>query len=195
MTAQVLATCGLNFGGPLLGPDEYNVRGYWEHQNVKHNVVRPMLKELGGDKIGQPPLPNPDKRLSNFKPEELRNEAYRHLRGANAYKDPKLVLVWPYFSQAFPNSRWILVRRDVNRIVDSILEAPWLNKLKSRGVCLRYVHDFLDRMKDMKQYLIYKEVWPTPDSPWMFRETIEFAGGVWDEERVRSTLNQELWHE
>ena len=44
------------------------------------------------------------------------------------YKCPKLSLTWRFFLDAFPNAKWIIVTRDYESIIDSILRTNFMNQ-------------------------------------------------------------------
>ena len=43
--------------GTTLAGDEYNPKGYFEHAGIREDIVKPMLKVLGGDENGVKMLP------------------------------------------------------------------------------------------------------------------------------------------
>ena len=115
LIAKLLQAHGANLG------DQNRVNVLYENTGVRENVLKPYLKRIGADPIGQS-VPLPDvTRLPKL--EHLREKVLNYILGnePRAYKDAKLCHVWPVFAQAFPEAKWLIVRRDKERIVESCL--------------------------------------------------------------------------
>ena len=49
--------CGA-WGGSLSGPTKYNRKGMFENSEIRNAVVKPYLRRIGCDPMGQDPLPD-----------------------------------------------------------------------------------------------------------------------------------------
>jgi hypothetical protein len=196
MVAGVLHACGLNLGGPLVGPTEWNPRGFFEHRPIRQKVIKPLLRELGCDHRGQGKLPPRGVMVPPARINRPRKQINVRLNGGQGYKDAKLLLLWPIFRRAFPNARWVLVRRDPKEIVDSCIRTPFMKKRQFKAGWIEWVQEHEFRMNDLKESgANVCEIWPDPHEPECFREAVEFCGLRWDQSAVRSRLVPDAWHE
>lgn len=196
MVSGVLSASGLDFGGPLhKKPRPYQPRGFFEHRGVRDLVVKPTLRKLGADPLGQHPLPPRDLSPSDREAVAFGLRVRRELGKAEAYKDAKVILLWPYFRKAFPDALWLLVRRDRKAIARSCLRTPFMRKRSFLAGWLEWAAEHEARMEDLKASgARVLEIWPDAADPGGFRETIEALGLVWDEDKVRGALVPEAWH-
>lgn len=196
MVSGVLAACGLDFGGPLVDKRrKYQPRGFWEHRPVREKVLKPLLRKMGADPRGQDPLPVRGRQPSDREAARLAKRVGRKLGPARAYKDAKILLVWPWFNRAFPDATWILVRRDKKAIVRSCQRAPFMNRLTYVAGWLKWVEHHEACMDDLKASgANVIEVWPDAFDPDVFRPLVEALGLEWNEEAVRKALVPDAWH-
>jgi len=197
MVAGALAASGLNFGAPRYlnlkkGPNQ--PRGFIEHKRVKKVIVKPLLKSMGADPLGQHPLP-PRRVISTVDDGMwVRRTLPGLLDPGRAYKDAKLLLLWPIFRQAFPAAQWIIVRRDRMAIAESCERTSFMRKRQGVGAWLDWVDDHLQRIEDLKgSGVSYCEVWPDPARMEPWRDVVEFAGLAWNEDAVRRALVPGAW--
>jgi len=144
MIAGVINMCGA-FGGKMSGPNHNNQRGMFENARIRNTIVKPYLRRIKVDPMGQYPLPNVDDLMI---PSDLKEEVEQVLlaegykEGPWMYKGAKMCLMWPAWHYAFPNAKWIIVRRNTDDIVRSCLrtgfmrafireENQWMVKAKS----------------------------------------------------------------
>lgn len=195
MVAGVLKSCGLDLGGPLVKGTAYNPRGFFEHRDIRQKVIKPLLRELGCDPRGQRKLPPRGVMVTPARIGSLRKAIDARLNGARAYKDAKLLLLWPIFNRAFPDAQWILVRRDPRAIVASCIRTPFMKGRTYKQGWIDWVQDHEFRMDDLKASgARVVEVWPDPENPESFRPAVEAAGLPWNEQAVRRALVPEAWH-
>jgi hypothetical protein len=124
------------------------------------------------------------------------------------YKGAKMVLVWPLWHYAFPNAKWIIVRRRTGDIINSCLKTSFmraftnLKNQKKVGVeterdgWLWWVRWHEQRFVEMIQEgLNVKVVWPermvTGDYQQLY-EAIEWAGLDWSSE-IYNFIDPKLW--
>ena len=125
MVAQALRSCGLYLGdeSALIGPDENNPAGYWEHRDIVQLNDR-ILARLGGSWESPPahPVSWPDyERLS-----DLRNEARSVLDGEFAgaehwgWKDPRNSLTLPFWLELEPDLLVVMCVRNPLEVAESL---------------------------------------------------------------------------
>ena len=126
--AGILNKCGA-FGGEMIGPNIYNPKGYFENAVIREQVVKSYLGSIGVDRFGQKPLPN----VNNLRAfPELRSVIVRimneqgYVDGDWFYKEAKICLFWPIWKGAFPNAKWLIVRRPDDAIIDSCLRTSFM---------------------------------------------------------------------
>ena len=198
MVAGVLHACGLDLGGPLVKPTQWNPGGFFEHKAIRQKVMKPLLKKLGCDPRGQaklPPRMMPFHDANRLSP-SLRRNVLRRLGSGRGYKDAKILLTWQIWKRAFQGARWVIVRRDPQAIVASCMRTPFMRKRQGTDGWARWVQEHEFRIADLRASGVeYLEIWPNPSDPESFREVVEFAGCEWDAEAVQAFLNPKAWHQ
>ena len=132
MVAGSLAACGV-WTGTTIAPNDANPKGFFEHAVVREQVIKPMLSSMGCDPLGVRVLPTES--MLNQKVPNLQSRIKKIVRddgykGPNKwlYKDAKLTLLWPIFANAFPNARWVIVRREQEQFIDSCLRTSFMKQ-------------------------------------------------------------------
>jgi hypothetical protein len=210
MVAGCVNLCGA-FGGNMSGPNKNNAKGMFENHVIREQIVKPYLQSVGADKMGQFPLPDIEnlKIPLNWKSRVesvIQSQGYED--GSWMYKGAKMVLVWPLWHYAFPNAKWIIVRRRTGDIINSCLKTSFmraftnLKNQKKVGVeterdgWLWWVRWHEQRFVEMIQEgLNVKVVWPermvTGDYQQLY-EAIEWAGLDWSSE-IYNFIDPKLW--
>lgn len=212
MVAGTINMCGA-FGGDMSGPNKNNKKGMFENARIRNQIVKPHLREMGIDPMGQYPLPDvEDMRI----PTSWRKQVERvmldqeYSGGPWFYKGAKMCLVWPIWHYAFPNARWIIVRRRTPDIIKSCMKTSFMRAFtrpenqQAVGAenewdgWLWWVHQHEQRFIEMIQAgLNVKIVWPermvTGDYQQMF-ETIDWCGLTWSND-VYDFISPKLWKE
>jgi hypothetical protein len=136
MVAGVINLCGA-FGGTMSPPNHNNQKGMFENACIRNSLVKPYLRDLGLDPLGQYPIPNPDKipipanwkkRVENI----IIREGYQG--GPWMYKGAKSCLMWPVWNYSFPEAKWIIVRRRTGDIVNSCLKTNFMRAFSNPAV-------------------------------------------------------------
>ncbi len=128
MVAGAINICGA-FGGVMRGPNKNNARGMFENASIVQNIIKPYLRGIDRDPLGQYPLPDvrtlpiPNDLAANVQ-NVLINEG--HTGGPWMYKGAKMCLMWPAWAHAFPDAKWIIVRRCTGDIVQSCLKTNFM---------------------------------------------------------------------
>ena len=210
MIAGAVNMCGA-FGGRMVGPNRYNEKGMFENHRIREEITKPYLRGLGVDPLGQWPLPDV-KRL--VIPNDWRQRVERvfleegYNNGPVMYKGAKSCLFWPVWHYAFPNARWIIVRRHKADIIASCMKTGFMRAFRDRQVQRKvgaaderagwawWVEAHLARFREMQDAgLNIKVVWPERmiqgDYQQLY-ETIEWLGLPWNSD-VLGFVDPKLW--
>lgn len=193
MVCQALHVLGLDFGAPLGGPNPANRHGFMEHLNFRQFVTKRWLRERGADPSGQWPLPARQWEPTPDQVAACRQGVRKVLAGAGAVKDPKILLIWPILHAAFPDARWILVRRDPDQIARSCHRTRFMHCRDTVEGWREWVGLIEERIADCLAGTDAVEVWPDPRDPDSLRVAVEHAGLAWDPVLVESVLHPEAW--
>jgi len=114
-------------GGPA------NPRGFFENWGIRETITKRQLVQLGGDPAGVMELPT----LAST--EQLSVDGMRsaiagsmmmegYTGGPWLYKDCKLTLLWPAWLKAFPEAKWLIIRRKDADIITSCLRTEFMRQ-------------------------------------------------------------------
>jgi len=182
LTTAVLAAHGARLG---------HVNQLNEHTGVREKILKPLLRAAGADPRGQFPLP----RLDDLPTApDLRRDTLAALGLADTYKDAKLCLTWPCWDRAFPDARWIIVRRDTEGIVGSCLRTPFMRAYDTAAGWRAWVQVHEMQFNAIRSAgLNVVEVWPDPADPESFRRAVEHAGLTFDAGAAAGCVDAEKW--
>ena len=202
--------CGA-FGGDMSGPNRNNVKGMFENAAIRNNIVKPYYRSIKVDPLGQYPLPSVDKMKV---PTDWRERVEQvmvdqgYKSGPWMYKGAKMCQHWPVWNYAFPDAKWVIVRRKSADIVNSCNRTAFMrafsNHLKQKAVgaasqdegWLWWVHQHLDRFKEMIEADMRPMiVWPDRMVEGDFgqvKEMIDWLGLTWTDE-VENFIDPKLW--
>jgi len=211
MVAGVVNMCGA-FGGVMSGPTRNNQKGMFENARIRNEIVKPYMRRINVDPLGQYPLPDVDDILipTDWRrrvEEVITNQGYTE--GPWMYKGAKMCLMWPLWHYAFPNARWIIVRRRTGDIVQSCMKTAFMRAFVRKEACkavgakderegwVWWVHQHEERFREMmNEGVNCKVVWPermvTGDYEQLY-ETLEWLGLQWRTE-VLGFIDGKLWH-
>lgn len=197
MIAGVFNMCGA-FGGNMKANGS-NARGMYENIRIRDTIVKPYLLRLNADAEGQFPLPV-DTHIPPTWKHDVENimikEGYKD--GAWMYKDNRLALTWRVWHYAFPNAKWIIVRRRTGDIIQSCVKTGFMKAFKnednrkllnlnSEEECwLWLVHEYEKRFVEMiEEGVNCKVIWPERmvygDYKQLY-ETLDWLGLRWKPE-------------
>lgn len=205
MVAGVLHLCGA-WAGQVTGPTQWNRKGQFENEYIRDRLTKPYLESLGADPMGQDPLPDIGK-LRAEAPyasgawganvhQAMRRQGYpEHTQWM--FKGAKACLIWPLWAAAFPEARWVIVRREDDKIVDSCMRTSFMRKRKTREAWQEWVDEhklrFAEIMAECRE--VY-QFWPgralRDPAPW--KALVSWLGLTWDEEKVTDFLEPKLWN-
>lgn len=210
MVAGAINLCGA-FGGDMSGPNLNNKKGMFENYKIRQELAKPFLRSIGADPLGQYPLPE----LNGLciptdwkrKIEEIM-QAQGYKEGPWFYKGAKSCLYWPVWSFAFPDARWVIVRRKSSDIVKSCLKTSFMRAFSNQGIQKRigvsseadgwlwWVRKHEERFVEMIQAgLNCKVIWPdrmVKGNYEQLYETLEWLGLPWNSE-VLNFIDPKLW--
>lgn len=188
MTAGVLSKLGLDFG-PTIGPGKANPKGFFENENVRSNVTKPLIRRAGGDTSGQVRFPDP----SIGDPEQVRQAFFHRMNGANAYKDAKISLMWEVWSRAFPDSLYVIVRRDPRAIAKSCMNTSFMISRHTVEEWEEWANEYIARFTKLMERVEHIEVWPDGTAD-VFKPVADFAGVEWNQQAVEQFVDPALWN-
>ena len=125
------------------------------------------------------------------------------------YKCAKMCQHWPVWNFAFPDAKYVIVRRKTPDIINSCMRTGFMRAFsrtefqKSVKVMSEYdgwlwwVHYHEDRFREMiEEGLQTQQVWPERmvDGDYSkVQEMIEWLGLEWREDEVRAFIEPKLW--
>lgn len=189
MVAGVISKCGV-WGGEMFGAAAGNETGFFENKHLRERLVKPWLKMMDVDPLGVSPLP-PYPDAEHWGPQVreavekfLEDQGYEGERWF--YKGAKMAYLWPAWAEAFPDAKWVIVRRDKEEIIDSCLRTHFMAQhSQDREFWSQWVDATEMRLEDLKQAVDYIEVWP-PDG---LREMVSELGLEWTDEAEEFVSN------
>lgn len=187
MTAGVLSKLGLDFG-PTIRGSSANRKGFFENDNIRAKLKN-HIERAGGHREGQYGFPDP----AGSHPITLRQDIFGALKGAVAYKDAKICLLAETWVEAFPESLYVFVRRDLDGIAKSCLRTGFMQAHQDIEGWKRWAQYYIDCVERMKPHVEYIEVWPD-GGPDVFKPVAEFAGIQWDRRVVDKFVDANLWN-
>jgi len=201
MTAGIIDHCGA-FGGRLvMGGGRANKKGFFENREIRDNLVKPYMMLCGADPLGQKPLPElnhllPLGNLRSKVEQIMKFQGYRS--GPWYYKGAKLCLVWPTWHKAFPEAKWIVVRRKDDDVIYSCMRTGFMRAYRKPEGWQGWIDHHKKRFDEMREdpSVNMVEVWPTKFVEGDFSEirgVIEGLGLKWNDEAVKDFVSPELW--
>jgi hypothetical protein len=210
LVAGAINICGA-FGGDLAGPNRNNAKGMFENLHIRNSIAKSYLKSVNADPLGQYPLPDIESlpipndwraRIESV----MQEQGYKD--GPWFYKGAKMCLMWPVWHYAFPNAKWIIVRRRTGDIARSCVRTGFMKAfMKSNirekvGVDNEYdgwiwwVRQHEQRFREMIEAgLNVKVVWPERmvqgDYQQLF-ETVDWLRLKWSS-KVLEFIDPKLW--
>lgn len=207
MIAGLINQCGA-FGGSMS-----NKKGLFENDRIRDTIVKPYLERCKVDPSGQYPLLDIGEDNvwipANFRKwveTTMVEEGYKE--GTWMYKDTKMCQMWPIWNYAFPNARWIIVRRRTGDVIQSCVKTGFMSafkdeaKRKAVNVLTEeegwkwWVHQHEKRFVEMvEEGLNCKVIWPERmvhgDYQQLY-ETLDWLGLSWKTE-VLTFIDPLLW--
>lgn len=211
MVAGIINICGA-FGGDMSGPNKNNAKGMFENAQIRNSIVKPFYQSIGVDKLGQYPLPSVENMNipTNWKSRVeavMQREGY--VDGPWFYKGAKACQHWPIWDYAFPEAKWVIVRRRTGDIINSCQRTGFMRAFSKSHVqkavkvnnshdgWLWWVHQHEDRFREMRAAGLDNQIiWPDRMVDGDFsqvQEMIEWLGLEWKEQEVKDFISPKLW--
>ena len=204
MTAGMINICGA-FGGEMFGPNKFNQKGMFENIEIRQNVSKPYLRKIGVDPLGQKPLPN-NRQVFEVSENDVRNlrmraqlimQAQGYIDGPWFYKGAKVCLVWYLWHRAFPDAKWVIVRRDSLDIAKSCMRTRFMRAYSDTPGWLRWIDSHQRRFDEMHAAeLNVQEFWPSTviDGDYAYaQDFIESLGLTWKDSLVKAFVDPTLY--
>lgn len=209
-TAGIFHICGA-WGGKFVSAGFNNQKGFFENAAIRNKICKPFLESIGADPKGQYPLPEINiikdyvvnsqfADIWRYKILGVLNEQkYNPNNSPWFYKGAKMCLMWPIWNAAFPDAKWIIVRRDKEDIISSCLKTGFMSAYKDKQGWEGWVDYHLTRFEEIKKSCknVY-EVYPQEMIEGNFtniKKIIECFNLIWKEKEVIEFITPALWSE
>lgn len=200
LVAGIINICGA-FGGKLASGNHYNPKGMYENREIVDKITKPYLKELGCDPMGQYPLPDVHKMQVK---QDIASQFYHimDLHGWDGetplfYKDAKTCLFWPVWRYAFPNAKWVIVRRQDKDIVNSCLKTGFMRAFNDIEGWQWWVDQHKQRFREMQEAgLDLMQIWPekmVAGDYTQIEQVIQWLGLEWKDQEVKDFIEPKLY--
>ena len=179
--AKIISSCGAFTGRTTEMSENVHIRG----------LLDAYYELIGADKKGQSPLPDTKKLiiLTSWA-QEIKNilSEDQYIDQTWMCKSSRLFQTWPVWHYAFPNAKWIIVRRRTGDVIESCLKTGYMTAYKDKEGWLDWIHTQEKVFVEMIEAgLNCKQVWPermaTGDYQQIF-ETIDWVGLNWNNDIV-----------
>lgn len=212
MVGGTIHLCGA-WKGDTGGPQRHNAKGMFENLALRQKLIKPYLTSINCDKLGQYPLPDTDRLVI---PNDFRQKVLNEIKSQGwnrrkpwMYKCAKMSLVWPLWKHAFPDSKWVIVRRKTPDIIRSCIRTGFMKAysrvaIQHRVGAKNEYEGWLYWVKKHEEKFIEiiqsgvnaKVVWPERmvncDYQQMM-ETVEWLGLEWNAKAVMDFIEPKLW--
>ena len=195
----VINICGA-FGGNMFPGNKYNAKGMFENIHLRESVDKGYLKSIKMDPKGQFPLPDTN---SIPIPSDWRRQVETimlkdgYKDGEWFYKGARSCLFWPVWHYAYPNAKWVIVRRRTADIATSCMNTGFMNHYSEYDGWVKWVNHHEDKFVEMIQAgLNVKQIWPEPlirGDYEQLNEVIEWLGLTWKSKEVIDFIEPKLW--
>ena len=211
MVAGVINLSGA-FGGIMAGPNVNNEKGMFENVRIRQDMTKPFLRTIGADHMGQFPLPT-TKEISV--PITWREQVENIMREEGVgedqpwmLKDAKMCLTWPVWHHAFPDAKWIIVRRKTPDIIHSCINTAFMEAFRLKknldavNAATEYdgwywwIEEYRARFVEMMdEGLNVKQIWPermVSRDYGQTEEMINWLGLEWTDD-IFGFIEPKLW--
>lgn len=161
-TSLVTAAFALSgaWTGYLQPANKFNRKGYYENNHF--NSVMHALLQLSGynDSDDMPPESLPEYRKTDRLHHivETLMLAQGYSGGPWVLKSPKLMFLWKYFEEIYPKSKWVIVRRNLDVVAESLERTPAITiPMRNHDLSLKNIRRIVglyeDRLNSIKSQL------------------------------------------
>lgn len=198
LIAGAISLCGA-FGGNVTGPLPHNQKGQFENDHIRDKIVKPYLKSISCDPLGQNPLPKTDdlkpvQEWNTIIEEVINKEGYE--TGPWYYKGAKMCLLWPIWHAAFPDAKWVIIRRGKYDIASSCLRTSFMrayNDIEGWSYWVEHHERCFNEMKASGMNYIEVSSSDVVLNPNVLRKTTDFLDLDWNNE-IHNFVTPSLWN-
>ena len=186
-------------------PTEYDGRGSFENSEVRSSMLVPLFQGLRVDPRGQTSFVDTPTCV-NHAPDiaetwRRRFEMIVRTQGCGDtplfFASTRTCLVWPIWARAFPNSKWVIVRRADEDIVDSCLRTNYMKAHDSVAGWQQWLDVYKKRFTEIVSAgLDVKQIWAGRMMHGHLKELfdlIDWLNLYWQEQRVTDFIAPILW--
>lgn len=200
----ILHLCGA-WGGEFVAKDKHDSRGIFENAEIRESIVRPFLRGIKADPLGQLPLPDIAvcKELAN----KICNDWHRRVKGILRgqgydgglwfFANSLSCLIWPLWARAFPDAQWIIVRRKDEDIVQSCMKTGFMRAHKKEEDWQGWINVHKERLKEMiGAGLNVWQIWPQrviQGKLGELHDMVDRLGLQWDKTQIADFIAPILW--
>lgn len=203
-TSMVSGLCHISgvWKGKTIGPSKENPKGFFENASLRESVLKPYLRSIKADPLGQDPLPllsdcAIDQNIKNRIKRVLLDEGYH--RGPWLWKDAKLLLTFPLWVALYPDAKWIIVRRNQDAIAESCMKTGFMRARRTFKEWQSWVEDYESRISYLKENAIN---WVELDANLIIKDGsdylkmfVDYIGlPNFDKERANNFISRQFWH-
>lgn len=200
--AAVINYCDV-FGGVMGKQNKDYDEGRFSNNQIRDRIVKNYFDHNGFDSRGQFPLPKTkdlsipvnwmDRVMDILEEEDYKGQKWM-------YYDSRSCLIWPVWNNAYPNAKWVIVRRRTGDIVQSCLKTQYMDAYEDMEGWISWVHEYEQKFVEMiNAGLNCKVIWPermTDGDYSQLHEMIEWLGLTWDDgilDIVTPLLRKKKW--
>lgn len=184
LITRMLEACGAELG---------QAGGLAEHMPFKNKVLKPYLKRMGADPLGQTPLPDTDNLLDY---PEIKADIEAVTSDTEIVKDVKTALIWPVLHEAFPDAKWLIVHRSPEKIAESCLRTSFMSKLSTKAEWIEWAEHYHSLNDDIRENCNSMTIQTSKviDDVWTLEPVINWLGLEFDDKKVKKTIVKDRWH-
>jgi len=205
--ANIIASV-LDCSGALSGYDVHDSLRRGEsfiNNRIRNNIVRPFFKGRKASISGLEPFPDIAicKRVAEMVAPIWRRRILTILEkqqsdpGQWFYKGSDACLVWPIWVKAFPEAKWIIVRRQTEDLVKACMNTGYMTGHTESSGWKLWIQHYLDRFSEIaKSATFVRHIWPERILQGKFDslETLVHDVGLnWKGQKVHDSLAPILW--
>jgi hypothetical protein len=202
LVAGIINLCGA-WGGQMVGPTENNRKGFFENTSIRE-FIKSLLKSIGCDQFGQCRFPK-----TEFINQRINGESFREsvlnllqsqgLTGQQWFvKGIKIAHLWPVWAAAFPETKYVVVRRVSHEIAASCMRTSFMNSHSTEAGWIWMINQYLAKFGEMwAAGLPMLEVWPKKIINGDYAEiisVINWLGLEWNEAAVEDFVEPRYWN-
>lgn len=201
LVAAIVHYCGA-FGGKMTGVTKHNQKGQFENSVIRDKVEKPFLRKIGVDHLGQKPIANTEEMKipvdwKDVVERTMIEQGYKD--GPWFYKGAKACQIWPVWNYAFPDAKWLIIRRRSADIAESCLKTGFMQRYNTFEGWIEWVNIHERKWKEMHEAGIqFREVWPDRfverGDYSQVQEAIEWLGLKWNPTAVMQHVEPRLWN-